>query len=287
MARVVVVGSMNIDHIARVERLPRPGETVAGEAYLRSLGGKGLNQAIAAARQGADVTMVGAVGVDADGDEVLAALDAEGIDRRWVRRVELPTGRAHITVDATGTNSIVVVAGANAAAMCPSEAIAGADVVLTQLEVPMTTVADALAAAQAAGARTVLNPAPARELPAELLVHCDVLVPNETEVDGLGVAPFAGELLVTLGERGAELRRTDGTSLLLPAPVVAVADTTAAGDALCGCLAAGLAAGLSLEDAARRALVAGSLACTVVGAVPSLPSRDAVSRMVSRLFPAL
>jgi ribokinase len=283
MGRVVVVGSMNIDHVARVERLPGPGETVVGEAYLRSLGGKGLNQAIAAARQGAAVTMVGAVGTDADGDEVLAALDAEGIDRRWVRRVELPTGRAHITVDATGTNSIVVVARANAAATCPPEAVAGADVVLAQLEVPLSTVAGAMAAARAGGARTVLNPAPARELPAELLADCDVLVPNETEAGGLGDATFAGDLLVTVGERGAELRRADGTSLLLPAPVVAAADTTAAGDALCGCLAAGLAAGLSLEDATRRAVVAGSLACTVMGAVPSLPSLDAVSR----LFPAL
>ncbi|MCU1373831.1 MAG: ribokinase [Actinomycetia bacterium] len=280
MNHVVVVGSMNIDHVVRVERLPRPGETVAGDAYFRTLGGKGLNQAVAAARQGATVTMVGAVGTDADGDEVLAALDVEGIDRRWVRRVERPTGRAHITVDAAGSNVIVVVAGANAEATCPPEAVAGADVVLAQLEVPLATVIDAFAAARVIGARTVLNPAPARELPAELLALSDVLVPNETEAEGL---VFAGDLLVTVGERGAELRRADGTTLRLPAPVVVVADTTAAGDALCGCLATGLATGLSLEDATRRAVVAGSLACTVTGAVPSLPSLDEVSR----LFPAV
>ncbi|MCU1486609.1 MAG: hypothetical protein JWN67_3355 [Actinomycetia bacterium] len=268
---VVVVGSMNVDHVARVDRLPLPGETITG-AYDRTLGGKGLNQAVAAARQGARVAMVGAVGTDVDGDEVLACLEAEGIDRRWVRRVDRPTGRAHVTVDAAGANSIVVLAGANVEAACPPEALAGAAVVLTQLEVPMATV---LAALTGGAGRTILNPAPAGSLPATVLAAVDVLVPNETELGSIG--GFAGDLLVTLGARGAELG-----GLHLPAPVVAVVDTTAAGDALCGCLAAALAAGRSLEEAARRAVIAGSLACTVAGAVPSLPTAAAVDAFSGR-----
>jgi ribokinase len=272
MVNVVVVGSMNIDHVARVGRLPLPGETVIGSSYFRALGGKGLNQAVAAARMGASVAMVGAVGTDADGDEVLAALDAEGIDHRWVRRVDVPTGRAHISVDDAGANSIVVVPGANALATSPPEAVG--DVVLAQLEVPLATVAHAFTAARAAGATTVLNPAPALPLPPDLLALCDVLVPNETEATAF--EGFAGDLLVTVGERGFELH-----GACLPAPHVTVVDTTAAGDAFCGCLAAELAAGRSLEDAARVAVLAGSLACTVEGAVPSLPT----AAHLRRLFP--
>ena len=158
MARVVVVGSLNVDYTVRLERFPEVGETLTASGFATGLGGKGFNQAVTAARMGVDVVMVGCVGADAEGDLLLRTLNDERVDAGFVRRhAELPTGRAHITVDATGKNSIVVVPGANVGASFPSAALEGADVLLAQLECPLEVVTAAIAAARRAGVVTILN----------------------------------------------------------------------------------------------------------------------------------
>jgi ribokinase len=281
MGRVVVVGSLNSDHTVRVQQHPAVGQTVLGLSYARALGGKGFNQAMTAARQGADVVMVGCVGDDGDGDDLLQALDEEGADAGYVRRhSELPTGRAHITVDADGRNSIVVVPGANGGVSFPSAALEGASVLLAQLEVPLDVVVAALAAARSAGVTTILNPAPARELTERLLAMVDYLMPNETEARQLGEVSFVGTAIVTQGERGALLLRPGSPEVRFDALKVEVVDTTAAGDAFCGCFAAALAAGLSVEEGLRRASAAGAHAVTVHGALPSLPTAADVDRLL-------
>ena len=181
---VCVVGSANLDLVATVARLPGPGETVAGSSYAEYPGGKGLNQAVAAARAGASVAFVGAVGGDAAGATLRQVLATDGIDATHVAITDEPTGRALIGVSSTGENSIIVVAGANATVT--GTQLPAARVVLAQLEVPLPAVERALAAARAAGAMTVLNPAPARPLPRSLLQSCDIVVPNEHEVNQLG-----------------------------------------------------------------------------------------------------
>lgn len=277
---VVVVGSLNVDATTRVARLPGAGETVLADSLETALGGKGLNQAVAAARLGARVRMVGRVGADPGGDLLLAALVAEGVDIANVERdLERPSGVAHIAVDPHGTNTIVVAAGANGAATLPPNAVTGAEVVLAQLEVPLATVVAALAAGRASHATTILNPAPARPLPPGLLADVDVLVPNESEAAALGALALDAVngpriVVVTEGDRGASVRdRTTGRTWRVDAvaPPGPVVDTTAAGDAFCGAVAAGIAAGLRLEDALARAAAAGAWAVTVAGALPSLP----------------
>ena len=282
MARVVVVGSLNVDHTVRVERLPAPGETVSATDYTFGLGGKGFNQAVTAARMGADVVMVGCVGADTDGDLLFQALHEERIDASYVRRSELPTGRAHLVVDANGQNSIVVVAGANAAASFPSAAIEDADVLLAQLECPLETVAVALAAARAANVITILNPAPARPLTDALLRQVDYLVPNARESEGLGAVEYHGTAIVTSGRDGARLLVPGQGERRVPAFSVPVVDTTGAGDAFCGCFAAALAENRSLSDALRRASAAGACAVTRAGAFSSLPTRDEVEQLLSQ-----
>src|SRR4051794_9923586 len=282
MGRVVVVGSLNSDHTVRVERHPNVGQTVLGLSYSRALGGKGFNQAITAARQGADVVMVGCVGDDRDGDDLLEALNESGADAGYVRRhAELPTGRAHITVDAAGHNSIVVVPGANGGVSFPSAALEGASVLLAQLEVPLEVVAAALAAARTARVITILNPAPARPLTERLLGMVDYLMPNETEAQQLGEFSFDGTAIVTQGERGALLLRPGAADVRFDAFKVDAVDTTAAGDAFCGCFAAALAAGLSVPESLRRAGAAGAHAVTVEGALPSLPTAADVDAILS------
>ena len=282
MARVVVVGSLNADHTVRVERLPGVGETLSAGEYTFGLGGKGFNQAVTAARMGADVVMVGCVGADTDGDLLLQALHDERIDASYVRRSELPTGRAHITVDHDGQNSIVVVSGANAAASFPSAALEGADVLLAQLECPLEVITVALAAARTRGVVTILNPAPARPLTDQLLALVDYLVPNETEADRLGEVTYRGTAIITGGERGALVLVPGQEQRRVPAIPVAAVDTTGAGDAFCGCLAAGLAEGRSLAEALRRAAAAGACAVMRVGAFASLPTRSDVERMLDQ-----
>jgi len=270
--RVVVLGSLNVDHVARVARLPAPGQTVIARAYASVLGGKGFNQAVTAARQGVEVVMVGCIGDDGGGTDLLSALEEEGMTTAFVRRhATMPTGRAHITVDDRGANNIVVVPGANAGVSFPSAALEGAAVLLAQLEVPLPVVAAAMAAGRAAGLTTILNPAPARPLTDDLLENVDYLVPNETESEQLGEVSFGGTAIVTQGERGALVLRPGQRDRHVPPIMVDVVDTTAAGDAFCGCLAAGLATGAALPEALRRASAAGAFACTIEGALPSLP----------------
>ena len=281
MARVVVVGSLNVDHTVRVERFPAPGETVTASDYTFGLGGKGFNQAVTAARMGVEVVMVGCVGADTDGDLLFQALHDERIDASFVRRSELPTGRAHLAVDATGQNSIVVVPGANAAASFPSAALEGADVLLAQLECPLETVTAALAAARVANLVTILNPAPALPLTEALLKLVDYLLPNERESEGLGPVEYRGTAIVTGGERGALLLVPGQEGRRVPTFSVPVVDTTGAGDAFCGCFAAALAERRPLHDALRRASAAGACAVTRSGAYASLPTRDEVERLVA------
>ena len=284
--RVVVVGSLNVDHTVWVERLPAPGETLLARVHDVTLGGKGLNQAVTAARQGADVAMIGCVGEDLDGAQVIATLEHEGIDASLVRRhAQLPTGRAHITVADDGANTIVVVPGANLSVEFPSAALANAQVLLAQLESPIDVVVAALSAARSAGVVTVLNPSPAIPLPAEVFDLVDYLVPNEHEARALDVEhdyPASGTLIVTHGESGASVRK-GGREKWLPAVAVDhVVDPTAAGDAFCGTLAAGLARGVPFGVVLSRAAAAGAHAVTIAGALPSLPTDDDIDAVMTR-----
>jgi len=299
---IVVCGSLNMDLVARVATLPRPGETVAGHGLQRLPGGKGLNQAVAAARMGAKVAMIGARGDDADGATLAALLTAEGIDVRGlcVRALgdagTAHTGLAQVLVADDGENAIVVHGGANAT-LTPAEARAAlmaawpdegtarvAPVSVAQLETPPATVAAFFEAARSRGARTLLNTAPALPGTQDLLALADVVVLNETEL-----AHYAGAvtedlaaaarclisrpqqtIIVTLGAQGAVVITAD-TVVRHAAPTVTVVDTTGAGDCFCGVLAASLAQGHDLAAAVPRAVAAASLAVTRVGAAPSMP----------------
>jgi ribokinase len=292
---IVVVGSLNQDIVARVERHPLPGETVLSHGHFVAPGGKGGNQAVAAARLGQSVAMVGRVGADAAGRDMVAALLADGVDVTHVLTDEGATGVALITLDDAGENAIVVSPGANArltAADVEDAAplVSAASVVLLQLEVPLEAVA---AAAALATGTVVLNPAPARPLPASLLERITVLVPNRSELgilagqeephDVAAAAALASRVaptvVVTLGEDGAILVRGDDC-LHVPAPPVVPVDTTAAGDAFCGALADGMARGHPLDEAVRWAVAAGAAATTRLGAQPSLPSRRHVESLL-------
>ena len=289
---VCIVGSANLDLVATTERLPGPGETVLGSSYAEHAGGKGLNQAVAAARAGASVTFCGAVGGDAAGDHLRTVMNDAGVDHESLVRLEdVPTGRALIGVSGSGENSIIVVAGANAE-LTPQHvtgAAVSARVVLAQLEIPLNTVHEALRAARSAGCITVLNPAPApaTPLPPELLALCDVVIPNEHEVQLLGgVAELfrlgAKAVIVTLGSKGARLCLPGVDDVDVPAFPVDAIDTTAAGDAFCGAFATALAGGAEYQDALRFAAAAGALATTRNGAVPSLPFRIEIDRLLTR-----
>ncbi len=301
-ARICVVGSCNLDLTFRVPRLPRPGETLAAHALHQGFGGKGANQAVAAARLGAQVTLIGRVGDDAFGRLYLDNLRAHGIDARFVRSdADLPTGIASIFVSDTGDNSIVVAPGANAAvtpedAGAAAEAIRGADIVICQLETPVAAALEAFRIARAANVRTLLNPAPALPLPDELLRLTDICVPNETELELLcessatdfGVEPAAKALqkrgpravVVTLGAAGA-LVLSEMVAHVAGLRVVAI-DPTGAGDVFIGALSVSLASGHGLCEAARHANAAGAIAVTRVGAQSAAPTRDEVDAMLRR-----
>ena len=282
--RVIVVGSINIDLVVTGRLLPSPGETVIGGRFSQHHGGKGGNQAVAAARLGAAVAFIGAVGDDDFGRSARDALAAEGIDVSQVRTLaDQATGVALILVDADGENSISVASGANGAVT--PEQVTGSietlapgpgDVVLAGHEVPTAAVAVALRAAGERGATTVLNPAPATGLDAETVALAELITPNEGELATLLAAGVSAErLLVSLGSEGAELRTPHG-SVRIPATPVAAVDTVGAGDTLNGALAAALAAGLPLQDAARRAVAAASLAVTKTGAREGMPTLEAL-----------
>ncbi|GAB1513482.1 ribokinase [Actinophytocola sp. KF-1] len=276
---VTVVGSGNVDLVSQVERIPSPGETVLSTGFATHAGGKGNNQATAAARAGATTTFVGAFGDDDNGARLRQSLTDSGV-RPLVRTSTEPTGTAMITVAPTGENAIVVNAGANATLtdLTPEErsAIAGADLVLMQLEIPLETVT---AAARIASGRVVLNAAPARSLPDELLAHVDLLVVNEHEAAFLGgsdhLLTMVPALVVTLGAKGA-LVRTSDTTTEVPGIAVDVVDTTGAGDTFCGALVAALDERRQLDDAVRFATVASALSVRRAGAVPAIPTREEI-----------
>lgn len=291
-----------MDMVTRVTRFPDPGETITGTEFRTVPGGKGANQAIAAARLGARVSMIGRVGPGAFGTQLLDNLKTAGVDHTFVAHsAESATGTATILVDDAGQNNIIVVPGANGL-LSPADveaaepAIAGSDVMLLQLEIPLETVLRAVALGRRHGVKVALNPAPARPLPAELLSSLDVLVPNESETALLTGMPVSshgetvaaarallgmgvGAVVLTLGEAGAMWARADQVSRV-PAFQVTPVDTTAAGDAFTAGLAVALAEGRSLDDAVRWANAAGALATTRLGAQPSLPTRAAVDELV-------
>jgi len=273
---IVVVGSLNMDFVVRVEHLPAPGETVLGERLAYAPGGKGANQAVAARRMGADVRFAGACGRDEFGDRLSAALAADGIDLAGLRRVDGETGVALIVVDDAGENQIVALYGANHQATPPDPEPA-VDVWVTQGEVPPDTVAGVLAAARATGATALVTPSPAGRLDAELVSRFDVAIVNETELAALGDRrPPA--LVLTLGARGARIL-PDGPELpALPARVV---DTTGAGDCLTGATAAGLAEGRTLVDAVRLGLAAAAICVERHGCQPAMPTRAEVELRLS------
>lgn len=297
---VVVVGSINHDLTVVADRLPRPGETVLGISHYAGGGGKGANQAVAAARLGSSVAMLGRVGRDQHGLALVSHLRAEGVDVSGVGiDPHAPTGMAVITVDGRGENSIVVIPGANMS--LDVEDISGfetliteARVVLAQLEVPVETVA--AAAGKAAGI-FCLNPAPARPLPPELLALVDVLIPNRSElstlaggpepeeldavVESAASIPGPGAVVVTLGADGALVVEDDRVERIR-APGVDVVDTTGAGDAFCAGLATALSRGDTLTDAARLATAAGALATTRPGAQAAMPHAGEVEALMAR-----
>ena len=272
MGRVMVLGSLNVDLVTRVERHPQPGETLLGEGLEQLAGGKGANQAVAAAAAGAEVLMVGCVGSDAGGTAYVHRLADRGIDVSRVRVVEAePSGHALIAVDDRGENTIIVVPGANDllddTEIDAVDLLGPGDVLLLQLEVPLPVVCAAARRASHRGARVIVNTAPYAALPHDVVALADPVVANEHEMVALaesGSEP--GSLLVTFGANGASW---DGASV--PAHAVAsaeVLDTTGAGDAFCGALAAALASGADREAALDRALAAGAAAVRHSGAQP-------------------
>ncbi len=294
---IVVFGSINLDLFARVERLPAPGETVLAPRLETAPGGKGANQALAAKRAGAaQVRLVGRVGRDPFADPALASLRAGGVGLDRVEPCDAPTGCALIAIDGQGRNQIVVASGANLAAAqarVPDDWLGPETTLLLQMEVPPAENRALIARARAAGARILLNLAPAAPVPADTLGALDVLVVNEVEAlaaaEGIGLptaepraaartlAHQAGvTVIVTLGEHGATAYAGATELTVDPLPVRPV-DSVGAGDAFMGALAAALDRGLGLEPALRQAGVAGALACTTAGAQPSLPTADAIA----------
>lgn len=289
---LVVIGSYNRDVVLRVPHLPAAGETIAALGMAQFDGGKGSNQAVQAARCGVPVVMVAALGADAAGQAARALWAGEGITA-VIQDCAGSSGTAVIFVNAAGENCIAVVPGANAA-LSPAHAEAavragGPVVVLAQREVPAEAILAGFRVARARGAATVLNAAPAGIVPPALLDLTDLLVVNEGEAAVLGASwpsvasRHASGLIVTLGAAGATHVARDGAVRSWPAFAVAVRDTTGAGDAFTGCLAASLAAGLGIEAAMPRALAAGALACTRDGAVPSLHGHAAIARLAGRV----
>ncbi|MDE2514433.1 MAG: ribokinase [Rhodospirillales bacterium] len=282
---IVVFGSINLDLIFALPAIPRPGETLLGPAARIEPGGKGANQAVAAARDGANVAMVGAVGADALAEGALALLTEAGVDLSRVARVDAATGCAAIAVDPEGRNAIAVGSGANVLVRADQVAAAllgPGSTLLLQMEVPAAENAALIRRARAAGARVILNLAPAAELAEAALAALDLLVVNETEAAWLaarlGCGAAAGDLAArlaigvirTLGGEGAEYAGPEG-AWSQPAMAVAVRDTTAAGDCFLGVLAAALDRGIGLRAAMARAGMAAGLACTRAGSQGSLP----------------
>jgi ribokinase len=287
-SRVVVVGSANLDLVAVTPVLPTAGETVLGTEFMQVAGGKGANQAIAAARAGARCAFLGAIGSDSFGVTLKARIDAAGVDTSLLRVVYGTSGVAVIMVDATGENVITVIPGANGAFLgltaAEQSCVAEADVLVAQLEIPLATVGAAVAAARRAGTRVVLNAAPARELPRELLSTVDVLVVNQVEAAAIAPDPqtllaMVPHVVVTLGADGARYHSRDADPVHVPAFAVRTVDSTAAGDAFTGALAVGWAEGRDIRDAVRWGCAAGAASARSRGASISLPSRAAIDEI--------
>lgn len=304
--KVTVVGSLNVDLVSRAPRYPQKGETLIGDAFDIFTGGKGFNQATAAARLGADVTLIGSVGTDVFGDTLLAAIEAEHMHGR-IKRRDVGTGVATIVVEPSGENSIIVVPRANMT-LTPADIeeaaapIAEADVLLLQLETPIAASERAAAIAKTNRTTVLLNPAPAQPLPDSFLAHVDIIIPNQseaalltgmpvdTEKEAISAAhclrsrrihPETAVVVLTLGAQGA-LLLTAEMSEALPALPVEVIDTTGAGDAFCGVLATQLAQGETLPEAVRFANAAGAAAVTTLGATPAMPTREKIEAVIAR-----
>ncbi|MFD0747985.1 ribokinase [Phytohabitans flavus] len=290
--RVVVAGSANMDLVATAPVLPRPGETVLGKDFAMVPGGKGANQAIAAARAGASCAFLGAIGSDSFGVTLKARLAASGVDSAHARVVYGSSGVALVVADGGGENTIVATPGANAAFTSLTEAelstVRGADVLVAQLEIPVETVTEAALAARAAGVRVLLNAAPARVLPAELLDAVDLLVVNEGEaltISGRGredrgaLLSMVPRAVVTMGDEGAWYGDRDGTSVHVPAFKVDTVDSTAAGDAFSGALAVAWGEGREMVEAVRWACAAGAACARHLGASVSLPQRAEIDAL--------
>jgi ribokinase len=301
---IVVVGSSNTDMIIKVPRIPRPGETVLGGQFSMAAGGKGANQAVAAARAGGKVQLIARVGADLFGEEAIQAFERDAIDVRCITRDDqAPSGIALIFVGEGGENSIAVAAGANAN-LTPayidkfSRQISEAGTLLMQLETPLETVLRATEIAVGSGRRIILNPAPARQVPAELLARVSILTPNETEAEVLTGIPISdnnsagaaatllleqgvGVVIITLGARGA-LVATREKREWVPGYSVKALDTTAAGDVFNGALAAALCENEPLGGAVRFAHAAAAISVTRLGAQPSIPNRKEIEEFLSR-----
>lgn len=296
----MVVGSLNRDLVVTAETLPLPGETVLGRSYSQHNGGKGANQAVALARLGRHVSMVGSVGSDDDGVALVAALREEGVGIDAIATTSSHTGVAAITVDDRGENSIVVVPGANgdldpATIDTFTQLIASSDIVLTQLEVPVPSVERAISHASGI---VVLNPAPAAVLGSDLLASVDYLVPNRTELATLAgtdspetadqllqavtTLDFDGVVVVTLGSEGAIAVRNGLVVARATPPRVDVVDTVGAGDAFCAGLCDALSRGSGLQQAVEWAVACGALATTRQGAQPSMPTASEVRTLVEQ-----
>ena len=300
MPDILVVGSLNTDLVVRAPRFPAPGETIRGEDLQVIPGGKGANQAVAAARHGIRVSMLGRVGKDNFGDFLLDNLKSNKVDSQLVQRDDASTGTAIIVVDENGQNSIILSAGANGKVSdeeVNTASFSDYNLLLLQLEIPTPAVLSAARRAHENGLRVILNPAPARELPNELISLADYLIPNETEVSlltGLSVNDMnsaeqaarallgvgAKNVIVTLGSKGA-LIVTDTQVTHVDSFKVNVVDTTAAGDAFIGGFATALLQDKSLVEAVRYACACGALATTKFGAQPSLPIKEEVESFVS------
>jgi ribokinase len=300
--KICVVGSLNMDLVVQTPALPAPGQTVLGGPFATFPGGKGANQAVAAARAGGAVSMVGAVGDDSYGAPLRAGLERDGVDMKGVlERAGSASGVALIAVAPDGQNTIIVAPGANGSLSADDidqakAVIAGADALLAQLEVPLPAIVRAAEHARAANTLVILNPAPAQPLPTDVLSSADFVVPNETEAEVLtGIKPVdwesaeeaakrlvvagAKSVVITLGSRGALLWHNGEAQRQTAFPVQAV-DATAAGDAFLGAFAVALAQGLPAREAVRWGSAAGALAATVVGAQPSLPHKDVIEALV-------
>ncbi|MFF4688373.1 ribokinase [Streptomyces sp. NPDC001307] len=291
MTHIVVLGSTNMDLVTYVTKAPQRGETVTGREFRTIPGGKGSNQAIAAARAGATVSMIGAVGNDAFGLRLRDTLEHSGVDTDFLRTVEGPSGTAHIVVDDEGANSIVVIPGANGTVdhLSPGDegVIASADALLLQLEIPLRAVVLGAQAARRHGVRTVLTPSPAQPLPPELLDATDLLVPNEYEAitltgrtdpreaaaDLLHLVP---EVVVTLGATGSLYLARGTDPLVIPAPQVTAVDSTGAGDTFVGALAVALAEEKPVREALSWAAAAAAISVQRAGASVSMPYRPEI-----------